>query len=809
MKKSAVKCAALIALTLAIIFAFMPSAFAAETPEAPNAEGLSPIPLLVIKISFDANGNGKNDFDQSDSKRLFNDKTSPYYGEQWCDSSDKYWADILFADSNTSLKKYYQEVSGGSFYFYPAEENYVGKDGAVNDGIVEVVVPHKHPMAKTGSDHEEDASSREAALREAGKYVDFSKFDKNKDGKLSYDELAIVFVCGGYECSTSSASPIHKLAFGVWGHYTGGAPVTLNGVKVGSSFVRIGEYAKATTLQTIGIFAHELGHFIGAPDLYDTNDQGTKWNYASNVSLMSSGSHNKFSGRPSGTGPSYMDPACAVSVGIQTATTITKSGDYTLYSRHSKKGEYNILRINTPNPKEYYLIENRYHEDGETQFDVISATSMGIMIWHIDENAAPVSIFSSPNSHGYGHDPAVVPMGIGEIGTTNCGFRYTDNSMDGSEYTFESGSSKYRFPISRTSYTSLTKAQSADFFFTVTVKKGSYAANEMTVTVNFEPKLSPDFIISFDEKATRSISVKAHITDYFKDSVSEIKVIMSKNDKPDESNGIVKTMLPDGDDNFDFTIDGLEPNTKYFLKVIVTGKNGTRQRTYHVYTSVEKKPRTDYYYVYFFKGITAVDRRYGVKVKPGELLKYSFPMEDQKKGFDFCGWYLDPELTTRYDMGFTQTVCEDFPLYAKWVETGKAARLKLVGAESKYLLFACEVGDKLVIPVPKEREGLTFIGWYEDAELTSPFDFTKEVDSAEEITLYAKWEDANGNVVTTASDKPVETTSVQPVETSSTGTTPVPSKNVTVPTYVIVIVLVVVAVIAGVLPAVIRKKKTE
>lgn len=104
MKKSAVKCAALIALTLAIIFAFMPSAFAAETPEAPNAEGLSPIPLLVIKISFDANGNGKNDFDQSDSKRLFNDKTSPYYGEQWCDSSDKYWADILFRTATPPLK---------------------------------------------------------------------------------------------------------------------------------------------------------------------------------------------------------------------------------------------------------------------------------------------------------------------------------------------------------------------------------------------------------------------------------------------------------------------------------------------------------------------------------------------------------------------------------------------------------------------------------------------------------------------------------------------------------------------------------
>lgn len=57
-------------------------------------------------------------------------------------------------------------------------------------------------------------------------------------------------------------------------------------------------------------------------------------------------------------------------------------------------------------------------------------------------------------------------------------------------------------------------------------------------------------------------------------------------------------------------------------------------------------------------------------------------------------------------MGFTQTVCEDFTLYAKWVETGNTASLKLVGAESKYLLFACEIGDSFDAPVPAENQGI-------------------------------------------------------------------------------------------------------
>ncbi len=810
MKKSAIRGAALLFLALAMVFAFMPLAAAAENS---SAGGLSPIPLLVIKVSYDPNNNGVNDYDPENTKKLFEDKKSDCYGEQWCDSSDKYWADMLFADNGASLKAYYEEVSGGRFYFTPAEETYApeGGDGKVNDGIVEVVVPYKHPMASTGSEKNEDALSRTAALKAAGEYVDFSKFDKNKDGELSYDELAIVFVCGGYEYSTSTKGrPTHKLAFGVWGHYTVGATVRMNGVKVGSSFVRVGEYAKANLLQTVGIFAHELGHFIGAPDLYDTNDEDESWDYAGNVTLMASGSHNKNSGRPNGTGPAYMDPYCAVSCGIQTSETVTKSGDYTLYSRSSEKGKYNILRINTPNPKEYYLIENRYHDTGDTEFDAISPTNMAIIIWHVDENITEKSFWRSPNSHGYGTDPGVVPMGISSLGAKLCGFRYIDDAADAESYTFESGSAKYYFPISGKSYTSLTDGQAKNFAVRITVKEGSYAGDEMTVNIDLDAKFAPEFIFTIGEKTTKSISFEGRVVDVFDGDVTGAKVIVSEDGNPTEENGIVKTIYPGDDGAFDATIDGLSANTKYFIKVIVTGKNGTREKIYSCYTAVERKPR-DYYYVYVHKGLTAVDRSYSVKVKPGETLSYKFPME--KSGYDFCGWYTDSELTTRYDMGFTQTECKDFSLYAKWVETGKTATLRLSGAEPGYLLFACEVGDKFDAPVPAGREGYKFIGWYADAELTSPYDFGQTVDEAGEITIYAKWENENGEVVTTVSDKPAESTSATTVTTSDEAATTTGGQtstgNVTVPTYVIVIVLAAVAVIAGVLSLIIAKKKAK
>lgn len=730
-------------LVFAMLFAFVPLAFAAEekgfilTELPDNSWSLEPIPLLIIKISYDANKNGKNDFDASDGRKLYGDKTSEYYGEQWCYSSDKYWYDTLFSKEKGSMRNYYEEASGGSFYFYPAEETYESAEnqGVANDGIVEVVIPYKHPMATTGGQDKEDAASRNAALKAAGQYVDFSKFDKDGDGYLSSTELAIVYICGGYEYSANSGGrPSDKLAFGVHAHHTGNTAQNVNGVYVGASFVRVGEYYSSTQPLAIGTITHELGHFIGAPDLYDTGT-GVGWNYVGDVSLMSSGSWNNYPGTIRGASPAYIDPYNAISCGLVRETDVISDGEYILYSRGSSVGDYNILKIRTPDPNEYYLVENRYHSSGSTEFDALgNSGNNAIIIWHIDERFA--SLRTGVNASSSGHDPGVVPMGILSIGSSSCGFKYIEASQDGKSYTFEANSGSYKFPVSGTSFTSLKGDDAKNFNLKIVV--GDVAKDEMKVTVTGVPKIAPMYTISPPETTTTSVTVAGRITDLCGGDVREIEMILSKNANATEKDGIVKTVYPNADGTYSATFDGLESNTKYFCKVTVSGKNGERERTATAFTKIEKTARTDYYEIFLYKGLTTVEKRNRVKVKPGETFDYTFPME--KRGYAFCGWYLDPEYKERYDMSFTQTVCEDFTLYAKWVETGMAASLKLVGAESKYKLFACEIGESFNTPVPAERVGYKFVGWYQDEELTLPYDFGQIVEEAGEIAVYAKWE---------------------------------------------------------------------
>ncbi|MBM7871303.1 putative repeat protein (TIGR02543 family) [Clostridium pascui] len=54
-------------------------------------------------------------------------------------------------------------------------------------------------------------------------------------------------------------------------------------------------------------------------------------------------------------------------------------------------------------------------------------------------------------------------------------------------------------------------------------------------------------------------------------------------------------------------------------------------------------------------------------------------------------------------------------------------------------------GEKASLPEGVHREGYDFIGWYTDAALTSPFDFSSPINS--DITLYAKWDIKKGITV--------------------------------------------------------------
>lgn len=81
--------------------------------KAPN-QIISPQNLLVLLVEFD---------------------------DQKIRNSDSEWSNLLFGMSGSTVNSYYQEVSGGKFYFTPARENF----GNSNDGVVKVQLPYIHP----------------------------------------------------------------------------------------------------------------------------------------------------------------------------------------------------------------------------------------------------------------------------------------------------------------------------------------------------------------------------------------------------------------------------------------------------------------------------------------------------------------------------------------------------------------------------------------------------------------------------------------------------------------------------------------
>jgi M6 family metalloprotease-like protein len=261
-----------------------------------------------------------------------------------------------------SVRSYYQEISRGAL--------------TLNATIIPTWFHSTHPMSYYGADSASGVDDANGpiyrlvteAVRLADPTVDFSQFDTNGDGVV--DHVMVVHAGGGQE-----SDPTNKDL--IWSHrwavldadpsVPGSQPLTADGVQIYG-------YTMESEDFVIGTVAHEFGHDLGLPDLYDTDGSS---NGAGIWDIMSLGS---WTGSPAGSSPAHMSAWSLIRLGWVTPTEVTSSLVGTSIDAVENSGK--VFRLSIPGTtQEYFLIENRQ----PIGFDAALPGS-GLLIWHVDDS---------------------------------------------------------------------------------------------------------------------------------------------------------------------------------------------------------------------------------------------------------------------------------------------------------------------------------------------------------------------------------------------------------------------------------------
>jgi M6 family metalloprotease-like protein len=314
-------------------------------------------PILILLVSF---GNRANTYPAS------------------------HFQSITFGSSG-SVKDFYLKSSFNQLNFIPAAETY----GTTNDGVVGWLnLGYSHPNTgdSTGIANQQIVKD---ALIAANPYVNYAAFDTNGNGYISSNELQLLVVVAGFERAYSNQSP------SIWAHrwsLNQVGPPNLDGVVIGD-YYNNGGYSQIGEIHgdhaaTFGVIAHELGHDIGWPDLYDISGVSDG---VGNWDIMSGGSWNRVGSNYSGSSPALPNAWLKWYQGWLNPTAVNG----TLTSQSIPQAATNptafLLR---PNPNgvdwifrqqsgvgEFFLVENRQL----TSYDQ-GLPGSGLLIWHIDES---------------------------------------------------------------------------------------------------------------------------------------------------------------------------------------------------------------------------------------------------------------------------------------------------------------------------------------------------------------------------------------------------------------------------------------
>lgn len=229
------------------------------------------------------------------------------------------------------------------------------------------------------------------ALADIDASVNFADYDN--DGNGTVDALGIIYAGGGQHdgCATGGGNTDN-----LWPHSggVGGGQAVDGGARTVNPFIINSEttfslanppppVTDCTQMQTIGLFAHEFGHSLGIPDLYDT-DVGTSQSGVSSWSVMA---NQNLSTTNNADTPPHFDPFSKAFLDWITPT-VHAAGDRFVesISRVEDSGEVHQFLANPGGFQiggtgEYFLVENRQN----ALFDA-NLVGCGILVWHIAED---------------------------------------------------------------------------------------------------------------------------------------------------------------------------------------------------------------------------------------------------------------------------------------------------------------------------------------------------------------------------------------------------------------------------------------
>eukprot|EP00727_Mastigamoeba_balamuthi_P014241 m51a1_g944 hypothetical protein (921) ;mRNA; f:263371-266495 len=284
-----------------------------------------------------------------------------------------------------TVNSYYAVQSKNKFQFTRAKET----SGTADDGVIGPVTVNCSWVNQSNWGAYPDYSCvQRKGLLAAAPFLDLKSYDLDGDNWINGTELHVVLVIAGGDAGSLNAVGFNSCPH-VWGFMQPGTyfKVTAQGVTYGEHVI-IGENADDCTVPfRIGVLSHELAHTLTVPDLYDV---GGGKSVMRPWCLMDGGNWNN-----NGNNPGMMCAFVRTYLGWATPTVVPSTSTAAITIQPASVDPDNF----GPNPNgmdwewnlhsgvgEYFLVENRQQLGVDTY-----ASGSGVLVWHVNEAAAPVS----------------------------------------------------------------------------------------------------------------------------------------------------------------------------------------------------------------------------------------------------------------------------------------------------------------------------------------------------------------------------------------------------------------------------------